>query len=151
MQNELEILRLLNVLVTDVSELKGDVKVLKEDVSVLKEDVSVLKEDVNVLKEDVNVLKGKVNVLTEDVNMLKGKVNVLTEDVNMLKGNVEHLLKVTARMEFDFNNKIDSLFAAYDVNENIHKVLSNQISDLTQKFNDQRNRLIALELRPQTN
>ena len=137
MQNELEILRLLNVLVTDVSELKGDVKGLKEDVGVLKEDVSVLKEDVNVLKEDVNVLKVKVNVLTEDVNMLKG--------------NVEHLLKVTARMEFDFNNKIDSLFAAYDVNENIHKVLSNQISDLTQKFNDQRNRLIALELKSQTN
>ena len=102
MQNELEILRLLNVLVTDVSELKGDVKVLKEDVSVLKE-------------------------------------------------KVEHLSNVTARMEFDFNNKIDALFAAYEVNQNIHKVLSNQISDLTQKFNDQRNHLIALELKSQTN
>ena len=137
MQNELEILRLLNILVTDVSELKGDVGVLKTKVSGLEQDMAEV--------------KANVAILNQDMVEVKAKVSNLGQNMTQVQANVNHLLNVTAKMEVDFNNKIDALFSAYDVNENIHQVLSSQIADLKQKSDDQRNRLIALELNYQAN
>ena len=57
----------LDLILSEVIGMKGDVAVLKEDVAVLKEDVAILKEDVAVLKEDVAVLKEKVSVLEQRV------------------------------------------------------------------------------------
>jgi len=57
----------LDLILSEVIGMKGDVAVLKEDMAVLKEDVAVLKEDVAILKEDVAVLKEKVSVLEQRV------------------------------------------------------------------------------------
>lgn len=61
----------LDLILSEVIGMKGDVAVLKEDMAVLKEDVAVLKEDVAILKEDVAVLKEKVSVLEQRVTSIE--------------------------------------------------------------------------------
>ena len=64
----------LDVLTSDVGELKRDVATLKTDVSELKVDVATLKTDVGVLKSDNATLKTDVSTLKSDSGFLKGLV-----------------------------------------------------------------------------
>ncbi len=108
----------LDLILSEVIGMKGDVAVLKEDMAVLKEDVAVLKEDVAVLKEDVAVLKEDVAVLKEDVAVLKEKVSVLEQRVD----NIEQ--RVTG-IEVHLENQTD---------KNIQLIAENFI-ELTNKLN----------------
>ena len=64
------ILKRLDSLTDDVSDLRSDVSDLKSDVSDLKSDVSDLKSDVSVLKLDVAELRYEFGVLRSDVDLL---------------------------------------------------------------------------------
>jgi cell division protein FtsB len=70
----------VEVLKTDVAELKADVAVLKTDVVELKADVAGLKADVTVLKADVAELKTDVAILKADVAGLKTDVASLKSE-----------------------------------------------------------------------
>lgn len=94
----------MQIMQSDITELKVDVSGLKEDVSVLKADVSGLKEDVSVLKTDVSGLK-------EDVADLKSCVIQLSERVGNMETEV-HVLRLV--MENETNKKIDAIGEGHD-------------------------------------
>ena len=108
----------LDLILSEVIGMKGDVAVLKEDMAVLKEDVAVLKEDVAILKEDVAVLKEDVAVLKEDVAVLKEKVSVLEQRVTGIEQRVTGI-------EVHLENQTD---------KNIQLIAENFI-ELTNKLN----------------
>jgi chromosome segregation ATPase len=66
---------------TDVSGLKSDVKELRTDVNGLKSDVKELRTDVNGLKTDVKELRTDMNGLKTDVTGLRHYMGVIHEDL----------------------------------------------------------------------
>ncbi len=63
----------LDLLIEEVSGIKGDVSILKGDVSTLKGDVSTLKGDVSTLKDDMVEVKGSIASLDNRVTSLDDK------------------------------------------------------------------------------
>ena len=108
----------LDLILSEVIGMKGDVAVLKEDMAVLKEDVAVLKEDVAVLKEDVAILK-------EDVAVLKEKVSVLEQRVDNIEQRVTGIEQRVTGIEVHLENQTD---------KNIQLIAENFI-ELTNKLN----------------
>lgn len=71
----------LDLLLSEVREVKGDIHVLKEDVQTLKGDIHLLKEDVQTLKENFKVLNGDVQTLKEEVKNLDLKTDALQNKI----------------------------------------------------------------------
>ena len=105
----------LDLILSEVIGMKGDVAVLKEDMAVLKEDVAVLKEDVAILKEDVAVLKEKVSVLEQRVDNIEQRVtgievhlenqtdkNIQLIAENFIELKVNYLIEKVQFLEKDF-------------------------------------------------
>ncbi len=80
----------LDLLLSEMQELKGDVQTLKEDTQTLKEDVHLLKEDTQTLKEDVCTLKEDVCALKEDVKNLDLKTGAIEYKVRHTIPILEH-------------------------------------------------------------
>ncbi|RRK30763.1 hypothetical protein EBB54_04760 [Schaedlerella arabinosiphila] len=103
----------LDLILSEVIGMKGDVAVLKEDMAVLKEDVAVLKEDVAILKEDVAVLK-------EDVAVLKEKVSVLEQRVTGIEVHLENQtdknIQLIAENFIELTNKLNQAIPVADKN-----------------------------------
>ena len=103
----------LDLILSEVIGMKGDVAVLKEDMAVLKEDVAVLKEDVAILKEDVAVLK-------EDVAVLKEKVSVLEQRVTGIEVHLENQtdknIQLIAENFIELTNKLNQASPVADKN-----------------------------------
>lgn len=114
--NEEKILQLLTQLVEDVSDLKKNVLGIKQNVLGVNKDVSSLKQDMLTLRQDVSALKQGNIIIKNCLDILEKKVN--------------HLMSTTVKMEFDFNNKIDTLFDAFDLNRNMNYTNCNSISHL---------------------
>jgi len=110
----------LDLILSEVIGMKGDVAVLKEDMAVLKEDVAVLKEDVAILKEDVAVLKEDVAVLKEDVAVLKEKVSVLEQRVTGIEVHLENQtdknIQLIAENFIELTNKLNQAIPVADKN-----------------------------------
>lgn len=82
----------LDLLLSGMQEMKGDIHLLKEDVSGLKEDVQTLKEDVSGLKEDVQTLKEDVKNLDLKTDAIQNKVvytNLILE--NEIRANIQRV------------------------------------------------------------
>ena len=89
----------LDLILSEVIGMKGDVAVLKEDMAVLKEDVAVLKEDVAILKEDVAVLKEKVSVLEQRVDNIEQRVTGIEVHLeNQTDKNIQLIAELTNKL-----------------------------------------------------
>lgn len=84
----------LDLLLSEMQELKGDVQTLKEDTQTLKEDVHLLKEDTQTLKEDVCTLKEDVCALKEDVKNLDLKTDAIENKVRHTNLILENEIRV---------------------------------------------------------
>lgn len=97
---------------SDVQELKTEVQVLKTEVHELKTEVQVLKTDVQGLKTDVQVLKTDVQVLKTDVQEMKADIKVIFRRLNRLEVGQAETKRVLYRLErqiFDtYNLALDS-------------------------------------------
>ncbi len=144
MNNEEKILQMLDLIVNEVSGLKGNVCELKDDVSGLKSDVCELKDDVSGLKGDVSELKGDVNLLKNDVSELKdGQKNLETRQENLENGQnilVKQVVKLTndvegirqsqVRMENDLTEKIRALFDDRSINQDYFKSIKKSLAKI---------------------
>lgn len=82
----------LDLLLSEMQEIKGDVCTLKEDTRTLKEDVQTLKENVSTLKEDVCTLKENVENLELKTDAIENKVrhtNLILE--NEIRVNIQRV------------------------------------------------------------
>ena len=64
----------LDLLLSEMKEVKTDVRTLKEDVQTLKGDVQTLKENVSVLKQKVSSLEDKVDELSQRTDTMEDKI-----------------------------------------------------------------------------
>lgn len=71
----------IDLILTELTGLKGDVHELKEDVSSLKEDVSGLNEDVSSIKSEMARMNGEINglksgqlLIRRDIKDMKNKL-----------------------------------------------------------------------------
>lgn len=103
----------LDLILSEVIGMKGDVAVLKEDMAVLKEDVAVLKEDVAILKEDVAVLKEKVSVLEQRVGNIEQRVTGI--EVH-LENQTDKNIQLIAENFIELTNKLNQAIPAADKN-----------------------------------
>nr|WP_305137164.1 hypothetical protein [uncultured Schaedlerella sp.] len=110
----------LDLILSEVIGMKGDVAVLKEDMAVLKEDVAVLKEDVAILKEDVAVLKEDVAVLKEKVSVLEQRVGNIEQRVTGIEVHLENQtdknIQLIAENFIELTNKLNQAIPAADKN-----------------------------------
>ncbi len=110
----------LDLILSEVIGMKGDVAVLKEDMSVLKEDVAVLKEDVAILKEDVAVLKEDVAVLKEKVSVLEQRVDNIEQRVTGIEVHLENQtdknIQLIAENFIELTNKLNQAIPVADKN-----------------------------------
>ncbi len=104
----------LDLLIEEVSGIKGDVSSLKGDVSSLKGDVSSLKGDVSSLKDDVSTLKGDVSTLKGDMVEVKGGIASLDNRVTSLE---DKFLKFRVYFENILEKKLDIMVEAQKVYE----------------------------------
>lgn len=65
----------VNLILSKLDVMQGDINILKSDVSGLKHDVSGLKSDVSELKQDVSELKQNVSNLNEEVCVIKQRLD----------------------------------------------------------------------------
>ncbi|KAI4439395.1 hypothetical protein FMM80_03125 [Schaedlerella arabinosiphila] len=103
----------LDLILSEVIGMKGDVAVLKEDMAVLKEDVAVLKEDVAILKEDVAVLKEKVSVLEQRVDNIEQRVTGI--EVH-LENQTDKNIQLIAENFIELTNKLNQAIPVADKN-----------------------------------
>ena len=103
----------LDLILSEVIGMKGDVAVLKEDMAVLKEDVAVLKEDVAILKEDVAVLKEDVAVLKEKVY---GREQRVTGIEVHLENQTDKNIQLIAENFIELTNKLNQAIPVADKN-----------------------------------
>ena len=103
----------LDLILSEVIGMKGDVAVLKEDMAVLKEDVAVLKEDVAILKEDVAVLKEKVSVLEQRVGNIEQRVTGI--EVH-LENQTDKNIQLIAENFIELTNKLNQAIPVADKN-----------------------------------
>ena len=103
----------LDLILSEVIGMKGDVAVLKEDMAVLKEDVAVLKEDVAILKEDVAVLKEKVSVLEQRVTGIEQRVTGI--EVH-LENQTDKNIQLIAENFIELTNKLNQAIPVADKN-----------------------------------
>ena len=98
-----KVLGILEVMRTDVSELKTDVSGLKADVSQLKTDMEVMKADVSQLKTDMEVMKADVSQLKTEMDVMNQRMDVMgsrqDEMYLMLKGSEESRQRIKALEE----------------------------------------------------
>ena len=110
----------LDLILSEVIGMKGDVAVLKEDMAVLKEDVAVLKEDVAILKEDVAVLKEDVAVLKEKVSVLEQRVGNIEQRVTGIEVHLENQtdknIQLIAENFIELTNKLNQAIPVADKN-----------------------------------
>ncbi len=130
----------LDLLLSEMQELKGDVHTLKEDTQTLKEDVHLLKEDTRTLKEDVHLLKEDTQTLKEDVCTLKEDVCTLKEDVFTLKEDVCTLKEDVKNLELKtdaIENKTrhTNLILENEIRVNIQRVAEGHL-DLSRNLHD---------------
>lgn len=121
----------LDLLLSEMQELKGDVRTLKEDVRTLKEDVNSLKKDVRVLKEDVRSLKEETQSLREDVNSLKKDVENLELKTDALENKVRHINLI---LENEIRVNIQRVAEGHlDLSRNLHDAMrpSNEVETLS--------------------
>lgn len=82
----------LDLLLSEMKEVKTDVRTLKEDVQTLKSDVQTLKEDVSVLKQKVSSLEDKVDELSQRTDTMEDKIvqiNLILE--NEIRVNIQRV------------------------------------------------------------
>lgn len=121
----------LDLLLSEMQEVKGDVHTLKEDVHLLKEDTQTLKQDVHLLKEDVHLLKENVNTLNEDVRTLKEDVQNLELKTDAIENKVRHTNLI---LENEIRVNIQRVAEGHlDLSRNLHNAMqpSNEVEMLS--------------------
>ena len=87
----------LDVIESDVKELKQDVATLKSEMSEVKEDVATLKSEMSEVKEDIATLKSEVSTLKCNVATLEGSVSELNQRVSSLELTIENETNVNIK------------------------------------------------------
>ena len=104
----------LDLLLSEMQEVKKDVHLLKEDTLTLKEDVHTLKEDTLTLKEDVHTLK-------EDTQMLKSEMEKLNEKTDVLENRIIH---INLMLENEIRVNIQRVAEGHlDLSRNLHEAM----------------------------
>lgn len=108
--------------------LLSEMKEIKTDVRTLKEDVQTLKSDVQTLKSDVQTLKGKVQTLTEDVSVLKQKVSSLEDKVDGLSQRTDtmedNIVQINLILENEIRVNIKRVAEGHlDLSRNLHDAM----------------------------
>ena len=147
MSTEFEVLviKKLDLMINDISELKADVAILKEEMTEVKADIAELKTDVAILKEEMTEVKTDVAILKKDALKLKTQVSKLNKQVSILKEDVS-VLKIEV-----FNNinpTLQSIEQKVDIMLNINTatIINNQTDNYKQQMKkldeyDKRNEL----------
>lgn len=108
--------------------LLSEMKEIKTDVRTLKEDVQTLKSDVQTLKSDVQTLKGKVQTLAEDVSVLKQKVSSLEDKVDGLSQRTDtmedNIVQINLILENEIRVNIKRVAEGHlDLSRNLHDAM----------------------------
>lgn len=108
--------------------LLSEMKEIKTDVRTLKEDIQTLKSDVQTLKSDVQTLKGKVQTLTEDVSVLKQKVSSLEDKVDGLSQRTDtmedNIVQINLILENEIRVNIKRVAEGHlDLSRNLHDAM----------------------------
>lgn len=123
----------LDLLLSEMKEVKTDVRTLKDDVQTLKGDVQTLKGDVRTLKDDVQTLKKDVSTLNKRVSTLEEKVISLDGKVSTLEEKVDKLTQRTDAIE---DNIIHiNLVLENEIRVNIQRVAEGHL-DLSRNFHE---------------
>ncbi|WP_235988972.1 hypothetical protein [Aquibacillus kalidii] len=115
---EQQILNLLNEIITEVKDVKIDLKSemdrrfgaigielehQKESISTLKSDMEHQKESINTLKNDMEYQKESINTLKKDMEYQKESINTLKKDMEYQKESI-NTLKKDMENQKEFNN-----------------------------------------------
>lgn len=150
----------LDLILTELQGVKGDVKVLKSDVEGLKGDVKGLKSDVEGLKGDVKGLKGDVQGLKielqnvkSEIQGMKSEMRDMKSDIKALKDDVRRLDRKVTEVEIhietvtdrnisfiaeghlDLNRKLDDALKVEHLKE-LYFIRTNMIDDEIRKIKD---------------
>lgn len=123
----------LDLLLSEVKEVKTDVRTLKDDVQALKKDVSTLNKRVSTLEEKVISLEEKVSSLDGKVSSLDGKVSSLDGKVSTLEGKVDKLTQRTDTIEDNIVHI--NLVLENEIRVNIQRVAEGHL-DLSRNFHE---------------
>ena len=113
----------LDVIESDVKELKQDVATLKSEMSEVKEDVATLKSEMSEVKEDVAMLKREMSEVKEDIAALKSEMSEVKEDIATLKSEVSTLKCNVATLEgsvSELNQRVSSLELTIENETNVN-------------------------------
>ena len=106
---------------------------ITQELTAIKQDISELRSDVNELRRDVNELRQCYGELRRDVAELRRDVNALRSDVDELRRDVNDLRQSQALMEIRLSDKIDALFEAREVQNDINIRILKRLDDMEGK------------------
>ena len=111
----------LDLLLSEMKEVKTDVRTLKEDVQMLKGDVQALKGDVQTLKGDVQTLKEDVSVLKQKVSSLEDKVDELSQRTDTME---DQIVQINLILENEIRVNIQRVAEGHlDLSRNLHDAM----------------------------
>ncbi len=123
----------LDLLLSEMQEMKGDIHLLKEDTQELKEDTQKLKEDTQKLKEDTQKLKEDTQRLKEDTQELKEDTSALNQRLTVIESKVTHTELI---LENEIRVNIQRVAEGHlDLSRNLHDAMrpSNEVEMLAIK------------------
>lgn len=123
---EKTVMKKLDLICNDISELKTDVAVLKDDVSELKTDVASLKRKektssqmLKEIKEDTEMLKNEVfNVIKPKLNSIEQKVDIMTNvnTANILSNQTNNHKELIRKIsEYEKSNELEHSRLNYEI------------------------------------
>ncbi len=118
----------LDLLLSEMQEMKQDIHLLKDDTQELKKDTlelktvtRELKEDTQKLKEDTQKLKEDTQKLKEDTQKLKEKMQVLSQKVDTVENRVIHTELI---LENEIRVNIQRVAEGHlDLSRNLHEAM----------------------------
>lgn len=143
----------LDLILTELQGVKGDVKGLKSEVEGLKGDVKVLKSDVEGLKGDVKGLKIELQNVKSEIQGMKSEMRDMKSDIKALKDDVRRLDRKVTEVEIhietvtdrnisfiaeghlDLNRKLDDALKVEHLKE-LYFIRTNMIDDEIRRIKD---------------
>ena len=111
----------LDLLLSEMQEMKQDIHLLKDDTQELKKDTLELKTVTRELKEDTQKLKEDTQKLKEDTQKLKEKMQVLSQKVDTVENRVIHTELI---LENEIRVNIQRVAEGHlDLSRNLHEAM----------------------------
>lgn len=116
----------------EMAEVKTDISVMKADISGLKEEMAEVKTDISVMKEDISVLKEEMTEVKTDISVLKEEMTEVKSDISELKADTSGMKKQMHSMDRRLRNV--ELILENETNKNI-RFLAQCHQELLEKLN----------------